>query len=136
MGTRNEMTHVLVSDGVAHLDFLDYKLLEQSLREAILGLPPPMDGNLLHSMMSAFCLSFLDAHVGDDEGNWESEEMFSEFSDFVERVDVSYVADWAQELRQTEDPDDNSSSSSRNTMMKKASAGLSLVLGAFVVMCF
>jgi hypothetical protein len=143
MGTRNEVTRVLVSNGVGHLDFLDYKLLDQNIHKAIFGMPP-VDGNLLHSMTSAFCLSFLEGYVGEDDGDWESEEMFSEFSDFVERVDVSYVADWAQELQQTDDPDDDSSSSEdpdndssslSGNMTKMFIAGLSLVLGAFVVVC-
>ena len=95
MGTRKDIVRVLVSSdgvGVSHLDFMDYKFLDQSIRTSLLGLPP-VDGDTLHSMTVDFSLGFLNTYLRNDE--WEPNNSFDKFPNYVEPIDVSYVATWA-----------------------------------------
>jgi len=100
MGTDPDVTRVLMPENTTHGDFSDFRFLPPSIREVLLpegfGTLPVVDGENLHAIMVDFILGFADTHTG-QRSDWTPEDSFSKFDD-VESIDVSYVADWAQNV--------------------------------------
>lgn len=123
MGTSSTVTRVLMPPNVTHSEFSDIRHLDQSIREALLGLTEPVDGDGIFEILADFCLGFVNTYLG-QKRDWTPEMSFDEFEN-VEPIDVSYVAEWAS----SEEPMDSSALS-----LTLSAQCMGLLLGVLVIL--
>jgi dienelactone hydrolase len=95
MGTDPNVTRVLMPKNTTHSAFTDVKFLPQELLDVLSPGEVAVDGDKLHAIFVDFVLGFVDTHTG-QRTDWTPRDSFNKFPDDVESIDVSYVADWAQ----------------------------------------
>lgn len=96
MGTNPDITRVLMPTNTTHSDFNLLRFFPLALREAV-GSTSVVDGERLHAILVDFIVGFVDTTTG-LTSDWTPSESFSKFQDHVKSIDVSYVADWAQNM--------------------------------------
>jgi hypothetical protein len=96
MGTNPDVMRVLMPTNTTHSDFTLLRFFPLALREAV-GSTSVVDGERLHAILVDFIVGFVDTTTG-LRSDWTPSESFSKFQDDVKSIDVSYVADWAQNM--------------------------------------
>ena len=135
MGTDPNVIRIRMPTNITHSDFNDLVHFEQTVRTTFLGLPNPVDGENVFTIIKHICLAFINKVSGVSDESWDVSESFALFPD-ISPINVSYVAEWAANIKGANKSNDNDEGQNVLDDINNADSASTSILGNwFVTIC-